>query len=247
MCSATDSVKMIVVRVFSLLLIIALFIPIHVSAFTIIFKSGKRMEGTLLWDDGDTLRFKDRNGILFSLKRSVLDVSAMRDANPDSIPKPGEKVPEKKEEHTLRQSSLAEIAQRERSRRTGTARVFTNEDLDKMTSLAVIETKNGAPLITSINALSLPDSSKELQKWIDDKNAEYNRLRASCRNAGGDPNSNKEFRTDTYNVDGKDVVVSGYWADPKEVEHAQQICRKAMETKAGLEEAHKKLASLQKQ
>ena len=219
----------------------------YASAFTIIFKSGKRMEGTLLWDDGDTLRFKDRNGVLYSLKRSVLDLSAMREANPDSVSKPGEKVQEKKQEHTVMQSSLAEIAQRERQRRTGTARVFTNEDLGKMTSLAVIETRNGAPLITSIHALSLPDSSKELQKWIDEKNAEYNRLRASCRNAGGDPNSNKEFRTDSYNVDGKEVVVSGYWADPKEVERAQQICRKAMETKAALAEAHKKLASLQKE
>ena len=204
------------------------------------------MEGTLLWDDGDTLRFKDRNGILYSLKRNALDLTAMREANPDSIAKPGEKVPEKKEEPVVMQSSLAEIAQRERLRRTGTARVFTDQDLDKTGSLAVIETRNGAPLITSITSISLPDSSKALQKWIDDKNAEYNRLRASCRNAGGDPNSNKEFRTDTYNVEGKEVVVSGYWADPKEVERAQQICRKAMETKAALQEAHKKLALLQK-
>jgi len=205
------------------------------------------MEGTLLWDDGDTLRFKDRNGILYSLKRSTLDVAAMREANPESISKPGEKVPEKKEEPAVMQSSLAQIAQRERLRRTGTARVFTDQDLEKAAGLAVIETKNGAPLITSIAALSLPDSSKALQKWIDDKNGEYNRLRASCRNAGGDPNSNKEFRTDTYNVEGKEVVVSGYWADPKEVERAQQICRKAMETKAALEQAHKKLALLQKE
>jgi hypothetical protein len=236
------------VRVCSLLLIIALFIPIHCSAFTIIFKSGKRMDGTLLWDDGETLRFKDRNGVLYSLKRSVLDVSAMREANPDSVPKPGEKVQEKPKEETVNiiPSSLAEIAQQERLRRTGKVRTFTNQDVDKMASLAVIETKDGAPLITSLHAVSLPDSSKELEKWIDEKNIEYNRLRASCRNAGGDPNSNKEFRTDTYNVDGKEVVVSGYWADPKEVERAQQICRKAMETKAALEEAHKKLASLQK-
>jgi len=219
----------------------------YASAFTIIFKSGKRMEGTLLWDDGETLRFKDRNGILYSLKRSTLDVTAMREANPESIAKPGEKVPEKKEEPAVMQSSLAQIAQRERLRRTGTARVFTDQDVEKAAGLAVIQTKNGAPLITSIAALSLPDSSKALQKWIDDKNAEYNRLRASCRNAGGDPNSNKEFRTDTYNVEGKEVVVSGYWADPKEVERAQQICRKAMETKAALAEAHKKLALLQKE
>lgn len=218
----------------------------HVSAFTIIFKSGKRIEGTLLWDDGETLRFKDHNGILYSLKRSALDLSAMREANPDSVAKPGEKVSDKKEEPAVMQSSLAEIAQRERLRRTGTARVFTDQDVDKTGSLAVIETRNGAPLITSITSISLPDSSKALQKWIDDKNAEYNRLRASCRNAGGDPNSNKEFRTDTYNVEGKEVVVSGYWADPKEVERAQKICRKAMETKAALEEAHKKLALLQK-
>ncbi|HEY7162335.1 MAG TPA: hypothetical protein VH815_13805 [Acidobacteriota bacterium] len=230
-----------------LVLIIALLIPIHVSAFTIIFKSGKRMEGTLLWDDGETLRFKDRNGVLYSLKRSALDVAAMRESNPESVSKPGEKVPEKKDEPAVMQSSLAQIAQRERLRRTGTARVFTDQDVDKAAPLAVIETRNGAPLITSIASLSLPDSSKALQKWIDDKNGEYNRLRASCRNAGGDPNSNKEFRTDTYNVEGKEVVVSGYWADPKEVERAQQICRKAMETKAALEEAHKKLALLQKQ
>jgi hypothetical protein len=231
----------------SVVLIIALLFPIHASAFTIIFKSGKRMEGTLLWDDGDTLRFKDRNGVLYSLKRSALDLGAMREANPESVAKPGEKVPEKKEEPAVMQSSLAEIAQRERLRRTGTARVFTDQDVDKTAPLTVIETRNGAPLITSITSLSLPDSSKALQKWIEDKNGEYNRLRASCRNAGGDPNSNKEFRTDTYNVEGKQVVVSGYWADPKEVERAQHICRKAMETKAALEEAHKKLASLQKQ
>ena len=33
-----------------------------------------------------------------------------------------------------------------------------------MTSLAVIETKNGAPLITSIHALSLPDLLQRTSK-----------------------------------------------------------------------------------
>ncbi|MCI0417467.1 hypothetical protein L0222_32275 [bacterium] len=207
------------------------------------------MEGTLLWDDGATLRFKDRNGILYSLKRSVLDISAMRAENPESVAKPGEaKLPEniQEESSSVIPSSLAEIAQRERLRRTGKARLFTDQDLEAMPPLAVIETKNAAPLITSINVISLPDSSKALEKWIAEKQTEYNRLKAACRNAGGDPNSDKEFRADTYSVDGKDVVVSGYWADPEEVRRAQQICRKAMQVKAALEQAHRKFASQEK-
>ncbi|HSE40544.1 MAG TPA: hypothetical protein VLH08_07225, partial [Acidobacteriota bacterium] len=107
------------------------------------------MEGTLLWDDGETLRFKDRNGILYSLKRSVLDIAAMREANPQSVDESGEtNVPETQSVETSGaiRSSLAEIAQRERKRRTGKAPLLTDQDLDKTPQLAVIETNNAAPL-----------------------------------------------------------------------------------------------------
>jgi hypothetical protein len=203
------------------------------------------MEGTLLWDDGETLRFKDRNGILYSLKRSVLDIPAMKEANPQSVDESGEtKDAEERENSSAIPSSLAEIAQRERLRRTGKAPLLTDQDLEKMAPLAVIQTSNAAPLITSIQSYLIPDSRKELEDWIKEKEGQLNRLKASCRNAGGDPNSNKEFRTDTYSVNGKDVTVSGYWADPDEVKRAQETCRKAMEVKAALDEGKKKLSTL---
>jgi hypothetical protein len=215
------------------------------SAFTVIFKSGKKMEGTLLWDDGDTLRFKDRNGILYSLKRSVLDIAAMREANPQSVDESADtKVSEaEREKSSSMPSSLAQIAERERSRRTGKAPLLTDQDLDKTAPLAVIETRNAAPLITSIYTVSIPDSPKELKKWIAEQEVQFNKLKAACRNAGGDPNSEKEFRTDTYSVNGKDVTVSGYWADPDEVKRAQDTCRRAMAVKSALEEARTRLGS----
>jgi hypothetical protein len=215
------------------------------SAFTVIFKSGKKMEGTLLWDDGETLRFKDRNGILYSLKRSVLDIPAMKEANPQSVDESGEsKISEaEREKSSSMPSSLAEIAERERLRRTGNAPLLSDQDLENTAPLAVIETRNAAPLITNIHTVSIPDSAKELKKWITENELEFNKLKAACRNAGGDPNSEKEFRTDTYSVNGKDVTVSGYWADPEEVKRAQDTCRRAMAVKSALEEARTKLSS----
>ena len=203
------------------------------------------MEGTLLWDDGETLRFKDRNGILYSLKRSTLDIPAMREANPQSVDESGEKKVSESEraKSSSMPSSLAEIAQRERLRRTGTAPLLTDQDLEKTAQLAVIETRDGAPLITSIQTVSIPESQKELEKWIIEKEREFNRLKAACRNAGGDPKSEKEFRTDTYSVNGKDVKVSGYWANADEVKRAQETCRRAMEVQAALEKARTRLAS----
>lgn len=200
------------------------------DAFTVILKNGKNMEGTLLSEEPESIRFRDIYGVTYTLKKDLLNIPAMLDANPEKV-KPMEpaRPPQGIVETTIvysRGPSLAEIARENLKHRTGTVPVLKNA---------------GPPLLL---LPSWPKTSPELVSWIAQNDRDFHRLASQCRAAGANPSAKHSYRQDTYIVEGKEVVVSGYWADPEEIQSARQICSEAMALEKALALAKKDLRDL---
>lgn len=221
-----------------------LFFSSQLCAVTVILKSGKKITGDLISEDQSVIRLRANDGTVYSLNMVHIDRIATAEANQKEDESAAADVEPKKEEViSSRPSSLAEAAADARQNRTGAARVYTEADLIAAPDLALVSTPNSdsRTVIVPLN-VKLPEKEKDLAEWIREKEKEFNKLKAQCRAAGAD-DSKKEYKTDTYIVNGSPVSVSGYWADPKEVQKAKQICRNAMETEAALIHARAKLTA----
>jgi hypothetical protein len=81
-----------ILSIVSLLLIASL--VFSEEPYTVILKNGKMMKGHLLYENGEMIVFKDDKGLQYSLKKSVLDLEKMKEANqpppppPDPLPVP---------------------------------------------------------------------------------------------------------------------------------------------------------------
>src|SRR3990172_7813878 len=84
------------------------------DAYTVVLKSGKVINGTLISESADAIVFKDDSGIQYSLKKSSLDLGKMEQANaPKTEPAQPEPTPEKPAEKKK-------------------AKVYTKEDVDAL-------------------------------------------------------------------------------------------------------------------
>jgi hypothetical protein len=188
------------------------------------------MEGTLLVNEPEAIRFRDTYGVQYTLKKDLLNLPAMSDANLETVRPPAPAKPESRMNASTivhgRKRSLAEIARETRKNRTGSAPVIRN-------------TRPRAVMP------SWPKTSPELDNWIADSEHQLLRLAARCRSAGANPSAKHAFHQETYMVDGKAVVVSGYWADPQEIQSAREICTEAMLLEKALGLARKDLSALQ--
>ena len=67
------------------------------ETYTVILKNGKMMKGHLLSENSEMIVFKDDKGLQYSLKKTVLDLEKMKEANmppAPSVPEPVEVEPE---------------------------------------------------------------------------------------------------------------------------------------------------------
>lgn len=190
------------------------------------------MEGILLQEEPDLIRFRDIYGITYTLKKEILNIPEMLDANPIKTATPTRIFTEESHATTTiersKKRTLAEIGRDNLRKRTGKARVLTN----------------ARPKVV---LPSWPKTEPELQEWIAENEQELQRLAGKCRAAGGSPSAKHTYREDTYTVEGKTVVVGGYWADPEEVESARQICSDALLLEKALGLARKDLEQMQPQ
>ena len=104
------------------------------------------------------------------------------------------------------------------------AKVYTNRDVrSKATSF-------------------VPPNPESMQSWkasLSKLEREFTRLQGACRGAGTGPNLSKVLTSRTYNVQGKKVRVTGYWADPENIRDAKQICDRALDSEKTLEQARR--------
>jgi hypothetical protein len=81
---------------FSILLLLLLVgVSSSAESYTVILKNGKVMKGQLLSETDELIVFKDEQGIQYSLKKSALDLTKMKEANalPPSDPLPANVPP----------------------------------------------------------------------------------------------------------------------------------------------------------
>src|SRR5262249_39688272 len=88
------------------------------GAYTVIFKNGKTLTGTVISENDQMIQFKDDAGIQYSLKKSSLDLDKMQSANaPKAETPPPVEAP----------STTKETPKKK-------ARVYTKEDVDSLRS-----------------------------------------------------------------------------------------------------------------
>jgi hypothetical protein len=164
---------------------------------TFIFKTGKKIEGSMRYQDEKTIRIIESSGLEMTLRKSEIDQIVIMQSSADVSPAG---------KGDARTTPVEEPVNKP-------VKVFTNRDLKVQKS-----------------ARSLPTGS------ISKLERDLARLAGACRAAGG--GSRKVLRTHTYRVKGRAVTVTGYWADPGNLEEAKEICRNAIETEEALQQAH---------
>ena len=160
-------------------------------ATTFVLKSGKKIEGRILYEDLETVRIRDSAGTRMSIRKSLLDQESTAAAN-------------------VREVQIA---------------IQINPDIPKSSrSTLPRQTYSRVPAIPVLQNGDGHDWERQLRT----AQREYNRLTQACKSAGGGP-SRGVLRTVTYMVHGKPVRITGYWANPADIENAKRVCKRAME------------------
>jgi hypothetical protein len=108
-------------------------------AYTVVLKSGKRINGELIGQDQSTVQLKDTKGVRLSFKKGLLDLAEMDRLNrkiADPNRSSAKEIPKGKQE----KKSLVELARELRSSRTGKAKVLRAHDLNEMPEITVLGT-----------------------------------------------------------------------------------------------------------
>jgi hypothetical protein len=194
-----------------ILILVLLLCNSYAHAHEFIFKNGKRIQGSILYEDSSLFRIVDSSGIEMRLRKSELNLTAMESVNipVEPLAEPALVTDEDK-------AGKMPAVQRP-------VRVYTNRDV-RSTRHASFVPPN-------------PESEAAWLKSLSILEKDFVRLQSACRGAGA--GSSKILRTHTYEVKGKKVKVTAYWADPANIEDAKQICNKAIQTEDALEQARK--------
>jgi hypothetical protein len=163
-------------------------------AATFVLKSGKKIEGKLLYEDREMIRLRDNSGTNMSIRKSLLDQDATRAENARVVPVAVQIAPD------VRETPRPKLAVKTYSN-VGSSGVRQNR------------------LTTSNN------SGQQLRET----RRELDRLTQACRSAGGGSSRGGVLRTVTYMVHGKPVRITGYWANPSDIENAKRLCKRAIQ------------------
>ncbi len=93
------------------------------QAYTVVFKTGKVMQGTLVAETNDTLLFRDEKGVQFSLKKQSLNLEKMKEANAEESVIPAPEVA-----HTA-MPSTEKTPSPDPSKK---GKVYSSEDIDRL-------------------------------------------------------------------------------------------------------------------
>ena len=115
------------------LILAGIFICLPAFADTFVLKSGKRIEGTVRYEEQDVLRIVDSSGVAMNLRKSSLDYQAINRINSVPEPEPAqEATPEPARQHPkviYTNTSIARYARQDRS----------SQPLDRKASLRKVE------------------------------------------------------------------------------------------------------------
>lgn len=111
------------------------------ESYTVIFKTGKVLQGTLIAETEDSVVFKDDKGIRYSLKKKSLDVEKMKEVNAAPSVVPSEPAEPTDPASTPAPSKKA-------------SKVYTSKDIaalrDKYGDIAPTSDDGGAPMVGTV-------------------------------------------------------------------------------------------------
>jgi hypothetical protein len=192
----------------SLLILFFLSTPI-VFSYTVITTAGKRIEGTLISEQGSTIVIKDPQGIPISFKKQLLDWKAMSAANAPSprLENPSDAKPRPKKA----EPAIAEIAAESRRQRTGSVRKLTLEDLPATPELSILGSERAEPATIKTKGEQGPDE-RQWRSRIDLLKREVHRLteRKISAEASCDQTKRKQFEARTTPQDHPTNLLSTY-------------------------------------
>jgi hypothetical protein len=196
------------------ILFLIIFVCSHfsVEGSVFIFKSGKSIHGEIRYEDHATIRIMEKSGLEMTLRKSELNLSATTLANQHAAP------PSLSEQEKLEDVITKPEPEKRR------AKLYTNRDVKFSTP----------PFLAP-----QPETNQAWQKSIAKLEREFVRLQGACRGAGTGANLSKVLRSHTYTVNGKPVRITGYWADPANIEEAKQICARAIAGEETLNQARR--------
>ncbi|HET6266391.1 MAG TPA: hypothetical protein VFG11_01650 [Acidobacteriota bacterium] len=140
-------------------LILFFLIATQLSAFTVVLKSGRTVEGTLIAEDSVTIQLRDPAGTVLSFRKSTLDLQATTEANHTKSAAPASTGTVQ-----VKPRSLPELAAQVRATRNPRIRVLTNADVDRTAPLAILTSSeepdySGIPEPVSVQP-------KEIESWL---------------------------------------------------------------------------------
>lgn len=227
-------------------------------AFTAILKSGKKIEGTLVAQDGTAMRLKGNDGIVLTLKKDALDLPAMVSLN--GQPKEAPAAEHSSAKPTSRPRSLAEIAKEAQLKRTGTAKVLTKQDIPNLPEITVIGTEKQPTIGQSPAHDKLPPKvsregrkpiaiwqdeaywraeAQRLKEKVDDLRRQQQEMDTRCAKTGG-PGSVEiitEYENESWDSSGYSLAWQ-HWPEPWSYARPNSWCAKAenLKTKADASE-----------
>jgi hypothetical protein len=139
-----------------LFLFLTICIPAH--CFTVILKNGKRIQGTLISEDEQSLQFKGQDGIFISFKKAALDFEAMENQN--KSPEIAKSDPPLEHRNSI---SLVELARETKSNRTGRSRTLSDRDIAALPEVSVIG-KADEPVLMANSPRVSPSDEKYWRK-----------------------------------------------------------------------------------
>jgi len=248
--------------VFLSLLFILITLPIY--ADILVLKNGKKLQGTIVKQDALVYEFRDSDGILLTVKKSQIDTEATNKLN--SKQQKMENVVESSSEGNVESAgtnkSVADIAREVRNKKPSATskKVLTNEDVEHMPEVSIIGTEHTEESIeghaNEEHAQPPRDDYAEAEKYwknetykfkdeLDQAREDAEALTKEC----DDLNKQAAYAivdpSQYIIINGVLVPVSGGYYDSGVIQHAQEVCNHADQTKKDVENILKDLERFQ--
>jgi hypothetical protein len=241
------------------LLFILITLPIY--ADVLVLKNGKKLQGSIVKEDGQVYEFRDSEGILLTVKKSQIDTEATNKLNSQQQKTEAESSSQGDVESKATNKSVADIARAVRHKKSSATskKVLTNEDVEHMPEVSIIGTERTEESIEdhgSEEHAPATDQYAEAEEYW--KNETY-KFKDELEQAREDAEAlakecddlNKQAAYAIVDpkqyiiINGVLVPVSGGYYAPDVIQHAQEVCNHAEQAKKDVQNILKDLERFQ--
>ncbi len=237
--------------------LIFIFLTTSLLADILVLKNGKKVEGSLIYQDDEVFQLRDTMGIIITVKKSQIDQEATRKLNEEqkkleSVSEPPKQSPQSKPQEV----GVADLAREAREKKLGKARTLRKEDLEKMPELSIIGTEDTGEKPTEPKLSETPREKTE-EDWKSETRRFANALRRAqddaeiygkkCDDLGKQAAYAITDPTQYILVNGVLIPIGGSGYDASIIQRTQEVCFQAEQANKQLERLQKELDEFQEQ